>query len=125
MHARRQEIWERYDEELASLPLTRPAAIPAGDVHGRHLYTVLVDERVAGLSRDGLQQALRGRGISTSVHFRALHLHPYYQDRFGVRRGMFPAAETVSDTTLSLPLSAGMPDRAVDRVIEALHDILR
>jgi dTDP-4-amino-4,6-dideoxygalactose transaminase len=125
MHARRTEIWSRYDEALAGLPLTRPAPAAAGDVHARHLYTVLVDERAAGVSRDGLQQSLRGHGISTSVHFRALHLHPYYQDRFGVRRGMFPAAEAVSDTTLSLPLSAGMPEEAVDRVIEALHDILK
>jgi dTDP-4-amino-4,6-dideoxygalactose transaminase len=125
MHARRTEIWTRYDEALAGLPLRRPAPIAAGDVHARHLYTVLVDEQAAGVSRDGLQQALRGRGISTSVHFRALHLHPYYQERFGVRRGMFPAAEAVSDTTLSLPLSAGMPEEAVDRVIEALHEILQ
>jgi dTDP-4-amino-4,6-dideoxygalactose transaminase len=58
------------------------------------------------------------------VHFRALHLYPYYQDRFGVRRGMFPSAETISDTTLSLPLSAGMSEEAIDRVIEALHDVL-
>jgi dTDP-4-amino-4,6-dideoxygalactose transaminase len=125
MHARRTEIWSRYDEALAGLPLTRPAPVAAGDVHARHLYTVLVDERAAGVSRDGLQQSLRGHGISTSVHFRALHLHPYYQERFGVRRGMFPAAEAFSDTTLSLPLSAGMPEEAVDRVIEALHDILK
>jgi dTDP-4-amino-4,6-dideoxygalactose transaminase len=125
MHARRTEIWERYDEELAGLPLTRPAPVASGDVHARHLYTVLVDEKTAGVSRDGLQQALRGRGISTSVHFRALHLHPYYQDRFALRRGMFPAAEAVSDTTLSLPLSAGMPEAAVDRVIEALNDVLK
>ena len=124
MHARRSEIWARYDEELAGLPLRRPAPVAAGDVHARHLYTILVDEADAGVTRDGLQQALRGRGISTSVHFRALHLHPYYQDRFGVRRGMFPAAEAVSDATLSLPLSAGMPEVAVDRVIEALHEIL-
>jgi dTDP-4-amino-4,6-dideoxygalactose transaminase len=125
MHARRTEIWTRYDEALANLPLTRPAPVAAGDVHARHLYTVLVDERAAGVSRDGLQQALRGHGISTSVHFRALHLHPYYQERFGVRRGMFPAAEAVSDATLSLPLSASMPEEAVDRVIEALHEILK
>lgn len=125
MHARRAAIWERYDAALAPLPLQRPAPVPPGDVHARHLYTVLVDERAAGLSRDALRQALASRGISTSVHFRALHLHPYYQDRFGLRRGMFPAAEAVSDTTLSLPLSAAMPDDAVDRVIEALYDVLR
>jgi len=125
MHARRTAIWAHYDAALADLPLQRPAPVPSGDVHARHLYTVLVEERAAGLSRDALRQALAERGISTSVHFRALHLHPYYQDRFGLRRGMYPAAEAVSDTTLSLPLSAAMPDAAVDRVIEALHDIVR
>jgi dTDP-4-amino-4,6-dideoxygalactose transaminase len=125
MHARRTEIWARYDAALASLPLRRPAAVTSGDVHARHLYTVLVDERTAGMSRDDLQARLRDRGISTSIHFRALHLHPYYQERFGLRRGMFPAAEAVSDTTLSLPLSGGVSLSSVDRVIEALHDVLR
>jgi dTDP-4-amino-4,6-dideoxygalactose transaminase len=122
--ARRAAIWREYDAALASLPLRRPAPLADGDVHARHLYTVLVDERAAGLSRDELQGRLQDRGVATSVHFRALHLHPYYQERFGLRRGMFPAAETVSDTTLSLPLSAAMAPDAVERVIEALHDVL-
>ncbi len=121
--ARRQAIWAQYDEALAGLPLRRPAPVRPGDLHARHLYTVLV-EPTAGLSRDALQMTLRERGISTSIHFRALHLHPFYQERFGLRRGMFPAAEAVSDSTLSLPLSAAMTTEAVDRVIEALHDVL-
>jgi dTDP-4-amino-4,6-dideoxygalactose transaminase len=124
-HARREAISAAYDAALEGLPLQRPAPVPAGTVHARHLYTVLVDERAAGVSRDVLQARLSERGISTSVHFRALHLHPYYQERFGLRRGMFPAAEAVSDTTLSLPLSAGMASEAVERVIEAIHDSLR
>ena len=45
--------------------------------------------------------------------------------RFGFRRGMFPVAESVSDTTLSLPLSAAMTEEAIDRVVEACHDVLR
>ena len=122
--ARRSEIWAEYDDALAGLPLTRPAAVRDGDVHARHLYTVLVDAREAGLTRDELQARLGERGVATSVHFRALHLHPYYQERFGLKRGMFPAAEAVSDSTLSLPLSGGMPAEAVERVIEALHDVL-
>jgi dTDP-4-amino-4,6-dideoxygalactose transaminase len=121
---RRGAIWSQYDDALAPLPLRRPAGVRTGDIHARHLYTVLVDERAAGLSRDALQARLQERGIATSIHFRALHLHPYYQERFGLRRGMFPAAEAVSDTTLSLPLSAGMTPGAVEQVIEALHDVL-
>jgi len=83
---------------------------------------VRVDERAAGISRDELQRRLALRGISTSIHFRALHLQPYYQERFGYARGMFPAAELISDTTLSLPLSAGMRTDSIERVIEAVHD---
>jgi dTDP-4-amino-4,6-dideoxygalactose transaminase len=125
MHARRAAICARYDEELAGLPLLLPAPVDPGNVHARHLYPVLLDEPAAGISRDTLHARLRAHGISTSVHFRAVHLHPYYQERFGFRRGMFPIAESVSDTTLSLPLSAAMTEEAIDRVIEACHDALR
>ena len=124
MYARRSAIWARYDAGLSGLPLRLPARVPAGDRHARHLYTILVDES-AGRSRDLLQERLAARGVATSIHFRALHLHPYYQERFGFRRGMFPVAEALSDSTLSLPLSAAMTDDAVDRVIEAVHDVLR
>jgi dTDP-4-amino-4,6-dideoxygalactose transaminase len=68
---------------------------------------------------------MREAGVDTSIHFRAVHLHSYYRDRFGFRRGMFPHAEAVSDSTLSLPLSPAMPDGDVDRVIETLHACLR
>jgi dTDP-4-amino-4,6-dideoxygalactose transaminase len=124
-HARRAEICRQYHEAFAHLPLQRPAPVPDGDLHAHHLYTILVDEAAAGISRDVLQQRLGERGISTSIHFRALHLHQYYAERFNLQRGMFPNAEQISDTTLSLPLSAGMPAEAVERVIEAVHDAIR
>jgi dTDP-4-amino-4,6-dideoxygalactose transaminase len=120
---RRDAIWRYYDEALAGLPVTRPAPVAAGDRHARHLYTLLVDPR-SGCSRDALMTALREQGISTSVHFRAVHLHSYYAERFNLRRGMFPVAEMVSDRTLSLPLSAGMSDGDVERVVSALERTL-
>jgi dTDP-4-amino-4,6-dideoxygalactose transaminase len=125
MHARREAICARYDAGLEDLPLFRPAPPAAGTVHGRHLYPVLVDASICGVSRDQLQQRMREAGVDTSIHFRAVHLHSYYRDRFGFERGMFPHAEAVSDQTLSLPLSPAMPDGDVDRVIDALHLCLR
>jgi dTDP-4-amino-4,6-dideoxygalactose transaminase len=120
LHARRVAIWRAYDEAFLALPLTRPSAPEPGTVHARHLYTVLVDERACGLSRDRLAIMLHERGVATSVHFRALHLHPYYAERFNLARGMFPNSEFVSDRTLSLPLSAAMSDGDVERVVDAV-----
>jgi dTDP-4-amino-4,6-dideoxygalactose transaminase len=86
---------------------------------------VLLDSAAAGISRDEFSDKLRDCGISSSLHFRPVHLHQYYQERFGFSRGMFPISESVYDSTLSLPLSAAMDDALVDRVIDACHDILR
>jgi dTDP-4-amino-4,6-dideoxygalactose transaminase len=120
MHERRVAIWRAYDEAFRALPITRPSAPEPGTVHARHLYTVLVDEQACGLSRDRMAALLHDRGVATSVHFRALHLHPYYAERFNLARGMFPNAEFVSDRTLSLPLSAAMTDDDVERVVDAV-----
>ena len=122
--ARRESIWALYDDAFTDLPLTRPAPVAPGDTHARHLYTVLVDEDSCGWTRDALAAALSEQGIITSIHFRALHLHPYYQERFGLERGMFPAAEYISDRTLSLPLSGGMANDDAYRVVEAVRALL-
>ena len=119
---RREAIWQRYASGLAGLPVALPAAPEPGTRHARHLFTLLVDEQACGVSRDWLAESLRARGISTSIHFRALHLHPYCADRFGLERGMFPHAEYVSDRTLSLPMSAALSDDEVDAVVEAVTE---
>ena len=125
MQERRRTLAARYDAGLASLPLRRPAPPATGMVHAHHLYPVLVDASLSGISRADLQDRLRERGISTSVHFPALHLQPFYRERYWCRPGMFPVAEAVASQTLSLPLSSALTDADVDRVIEALHECLR
>lgn len=124
MQARREAIWRRYDEAFADLPVVRPADPAPGTTHSRHLYTLLIDPALTGCSRDSVREALRERGIGTSVHFTALHLFPFYTDRLGVHRGMFPNAEVVSDRTVSLPFSPALSDAEVDRVIDGVRSLL-
>ncbi len=121
---RRDELWQRYETGLASLPVRCPSPVAAGHRHARHLFTILFDEHETGYTRDALRDGLAKRGICTGVHFRALHLQPYYAKRFDYVRGMFPYAEWISDRTLSLPFSASLSDDDVDRVVESLHDML-
>jgi dTDP-4-amino-4,6-dideoxygalactose transaminase len=123
LFARRVAIWRRYDETLADLPIVRPAPPAPEERHARHLYTILIEPERCGRTRDEVQQALQRAGIGTSVHFKALHLHPFYAERYGLCRGMFPVAEAISETTLSLPLSAALTDAEADAVIAAIRGV--
>jgi dTDP-4-amino-4,6-dideoxygalactose transaminase len=120
---RREAINRRYDAAFSDLPISTFGPAPDGDVHARHLYTILIDDS-AGLTRDEVAAELGGAGVSTSVHFPAVHLHRYYAERFGLRRGQFPHAERIADTVLSLPVSPALSDLQVDFVIAAVRGVL-
>ena len=122
---RREEIWARYDEAFADLPCGTPAPAEPGTVHARHLYTLLISLDRCGLNRDEMIAALHRRGIGTGVHYRSLHLHAYYRERFGFTESDFPEASWISERTLSLPLSAKLSDDDVERIIRSVREILR
>jgi dTDP-4-amino-4,6-dideoxygalactose transaminase len=121
---RREAIWARYDEAFASLPVERPAPTEPDTVHGRHLYTILVDPERTAMSRDRVLDELVRLHIGTGVHYTALHLHPYYRETFGHKPGDFPNAEHIGDRTLSLPLSPKLSDRDVEDVIAAVRQVV-
>jgi dTDP-4-amino-4,6-dideoxygalactose transaminase len=121
--ARRTELWERYDALLADLPLQTPEPAEPHTRHARHLYQVLVAPG-APLDRDGVLDGLTAMRIGTGVHYRGVHLHPYYRDRYGLKPEHFPVATAISDRTLSLPLSPKVSDADQDDVVAALTELL-
>jgi dTDP-4-amino-4,6-dideoxygalactose transaminase len=121
---RRNQIWARYDEAFADLPVFVPAPQEPGTRHARHLYTLMLDLDRLSIDRDAVQAELHRRRIGTGIHYRALHLHAYYRDTYGYGRGDLPNAEWISDRTISLPLSPKLSDDDVDDVISAVTSIL-
>jgi dTDP-4-amino-4,6-dideoxygalactose transaminase len=120
---RREELWHRYDQEFAGLPLTTPAAPAPDTLHARHLYTILLDAK-GPLSRDAFMAEMHRRQIGTGVHYRALHVHPYYRDRWNFRPEQFPTAFAIGQSTVSLPLMPKLTDEDAGRVIAAVRALL-
>ena len=120
---RRAGLWERYDELLAELPLQTPPAPEPDTRHARHLYQVLVSPE-ARIERDELLDRLTNRRIGTGVHYRGVHLHPFYRDRYGLRPSDFPVASSISERTLSLPLSPKVTEADQDDVVAALRELM-
>ncbi len=121
---RRREIWQRYDEAFAGLPLFTPHPPEPRTRHAHHLYTILLDIDSIDLTRDRFLDQMTGWKIGVGVHYLGLHLHPYYRERYGYKPGDLPNTEWISDRTVSLPLSPKLTGRDVDDVIEAVREIL-
>jgi dTDP-4-amino-4,6-dideoxygalactose transaminase len=66
---RRRELWERYDELLAGLPLETPPHAQPHTRHARHLYQVRLTGE-APMGRDELIQSLHDRNIGTFISTR-------------------------------------------------------
>jgi dTDP-4-amino-4,6-dideoxygalactose transaminase len=122
---RRLEIWQKYNEAFANLPVTLPAPLDANSRHALHLYTLLIDEKKAPVTRDQFITALHRRNIGTGVHYRAIPVHPVYQQRFGWKPKDYPVADAIGLTTVSLPLSAKLSDQDVEDVISAVREVLQ
>jgi dTDP-4-amino-4,6-dideoxygalactose transaminase len=120
---RRNEIWAQYDEAFADLPVVRPAPQEPDTTHARHLYTLMITDD-AKVTRDEFMGEMHKRKIGTGVHYRALHVHPYYADRFGYVPEQFPNAYWIGERTVSIPLTQKLTDREVERVIAAVRGIL-
>ena len=121
---RRTELAQRYQRLLADWrKLALPRAPSYSHRHAWHLYTPLVNAEAAGMNRDDFMQALKQRNIGTGLHYRAVHLYPYYRERFGFKRGDFPIAESIGDRIVSLPLFPDMTDADQDRVVAAMRDM--
>ena len=132
MRSRREAIARRYTEAFRGVPGLKTPTVAPGVRHAWHLYQIAVSrEAMTGRSgnaarggtgsgsesgRTALALALHEDGIGTSVHFKPLHLFPFYQERLGVRAGQFPVAERCFEETLSLPIYPDLTDADVDRV---------
>ena len=122
---RRKSIWVRYNEAFNDLPLFMPAPVEPNAKHAYHLYTPLLDIDNLKITRDQFLDETTKKNIGVGVHYIALHLHPYYQDAFGYKRGDFPNAEWISSRTVSLPLSPKLTGEDVKDVTDAVVEIIK
>jgi perosamine synthetase len=122
---RRQEIARQYDEAFAGIKGVKPLAVKLDGHHAYHLYVVRMNQDETGIERGEFFQALRARGIGVNVHYIPVHLHPFYQKRFGTGPGLCPVAESVYEQILSLPMYPAMTDEDIKIVINTVRSLIR
>ena len=111
---RREEICQMYEDAFAGNPLIGCLKVLPNSQSARLMFTILVSPE----KRDKIMWQLQEKGIGVAVNYRAIHLLSYYRESFGYRSGMFPIAEKIGDSTISLPLYPKLSNEEVQYVID-------
>ena len=123
MRVERQTIARRLLETLADvdeieLPIDDPDRI-----HSWHLFPIKLRLERLAVDRNAFLDALKDDGVACSVHWRPLHLHPYYEEAFGWNPDDLPVATAVWRRLISLPLFPGMRDAEVEHVVKTVRTL--
>ncbi|PIW59859.1 DegT/DnrJ/EryC1/StrS family aminotransferase [Shewanella sp. CG12_big_fil_rev_8_21_14_0_65_47_15] len=120
---KRQEMAYFYNDALKDLPIELPALPSERCSHAWHLYPIRLKAE-ANISRDLFIEKMSENGIGCSVHFIPLHLHPYWRDTYNLTPEMFPVAQGIFESEVSLPLYTKMTDDDLVRVVSAVKLVL-
>lgn len=123
--SRRAHLAALYEQGLGALDGLQPLSCsPNTSRHAWHLYVVRVLPERCGIERDELMARLRERGIGTGIHFRAVHEQRYYREHPQRGADALPHTEWNSRRLLSLPLFPAMGEDDVQRVLDALAEVV-
>ncbi len=121
---KRELVWQRYMEAFAGLPIGIPAPVEFNTRHAYHLFTIDINEQVAGISRDAFLNRMTQMGVGAGVHYLSVPEYPYYQETFGWRPEDYPNAMKIGRETISIPLSPKLTLKDTDKIINAINTIL-
>jgi dTDP-4-amino-4,6-dideoxygalactose transaminase len=124
--AQRRRLVDRYFQRLATDPacvLPPQPRMPQDDDYSWNMFCVLLPLPHLAMTRRQFRDALEARGIATGMSYEALHLCTLGR-QFGGCEGQLPNAERIARETVTLPLHTQMTEADVDRVCDAVGDVI-
>lgn len=119
---KRHRIAERYDTELANMPIQLPWQSP-DSYSSYHLYPVRIKSTVSGATQRQLYDTLRASRIGVNLHYIPVYRQPYYE-AMGFKVGYCPEAEIYFKQTLTIPIYPSLTDSEQSQVIQALAETI-
>ena len=118
MRRRRESLALAYRERLARIDQIEVPPAPANVRHSWHLFAIRLKLDRLRIDRNGFMDELQKAGVGCSVHWRPLHLHPYYQQHFAWDAKHFPVATREWSRLVSLPLYPSMTPEEHRHVVD-------
>ena len=117
---RRGRIASFYDSALKKHQFIKTPARAYGKESAHHLYPALIDFEGLGVCKSRWFDLMKVAGVHPQVHYIPVHLHPWYAESYGYKRGDFPNAEAAYEREVSLPIYPLLKDEEAGAVVEAI-----
>ena len=88
-----------------------------------HLYVVLVSD-AQKKKRNDLIRYLKKNKIFTNIHYKPIHLQPYFK-KFGFKKGDFKNAEEYYERAISLPIHPNLKKKEVMMIIRKINNFFK
>ncbi len=122
---RRAEIAARYRRNLKDLKeFIQLPVVQKGYRHGWHLYIIKLHLSPLRIGRNRFIREMAARGVECGVHYKPLFELSWYREAFKLAPRFFPNATYVWERAVTLPLYPTLTDRQVDRVCQAVRDVI-
>ncbi|MCB2153947.1 DegT/DnrJ/EryC1/StrS family aminotransferase [bacterium] len=113
---KRRNIYRWYEDALDSIPGILMQPVASWATLSPWLFSILVDEREYGRTRDELSVILEENNIETRPFFMSIHKLPPYRAAARARGTTLPITERLSETGMNLPTYVGLRKEDVDRI---------
>jgi dTDP-4-amino-4,6-dideoxygalactose transaminase len=127
----RAETMRRQREEVAQIYLRKLSRIeelqlPSDDENrllSWHLFPLRLNLSKLSIKRNEFIERLRQSDIGCSVHWRPLHLHPYYCEKLGWCDGYLPFATELWERLISIPIFPSMSVKETGYVVRTVENL--
>lgn len=120
----RQRIANTYNEyfkdygEMIGVP-----RVAVGNTHTWFVYVICIKNKK--IKRDVVMKDLEESGISTKHYLPSIHLFGFYRKKFKYKAGDFPVSESVSRSSVALPIYIGLKDGDIKHIANKVIAIIR
>ena len=122
VNARREQIHQRYMQELAPLADNGKIALPTIPPYVKsnyHIFYVLMNDEE---TRNRALSFFKAKQIGTTFHYLPLHLSAVGTERLGYKPGDFPVTESVSSRLLRLPIYPSLTHDEQTYIIQSMKE---
>ncbi len=123
-HKKRLNISNKYDKGLKLIEgIKLPSNASDLSTHAKHLYIIQIIAENWSISRNDLIIKLNAFGIGTSVHYKPVHMHSFYQKKYGFKSNDFIQSKNLYEKVISIPMYPDLNNEEVSYIINILNKL--